>query len=172
LESIPEIIEIAEHYYMSALLIEQFTNQMVFSWYVLRAPSGPSADSQIRASATNCARIYNETMHMSANLPTRMPSDWLWRTSLDEKDVWNGFYLNALLLDNLELRRIHAAFPPLTLRHTGVTHPERINQALHLRNRRMEGIGQEQWNHACDTCCWHYNQDGSTGEHANNLKSH
>lgn len=76
------------------------------------------------------------------------------------EDVWNGFYLHCLILDAEEQRSATANLS-LTLRlpHNAPSQSERLRSALRERNRRLEGTGQEQWNHACDLCCWEFTND-------------
>lgn len=59
----------------------------------------PSITIYPRTSATNCARIYNNSY------PDLMhPAAWPISLNLDVEDVWNGFFLHSLLLDHAERR--------------------------------------------------------------------
>jgi len=42
----------------------------------------------------------------------------------------------------------------LELIHVAPSQAKRLRPALKARNKRMEGPGQEAWNHACELCCW------------------
>lgn len=78
---------------------------------------------------------------------------------LDVEDVWNAFLLHSLLLDHEERGAI------LELQHDTPSQGERLRPALRKRNLRMVGPGQEEWNHACDLCCWiHEDKDGVTSK--------
>jgi hypothetical protein len=100
-----------------------------------------------RTSATNCARIYN--LGLSHNpIAHLLPPVWDARLELDCRDVWNAFFLHALLLDHAEQGTV------LQLPHNAPSQDARFREALRARNFRMVGPGQEEWNHACDLCCW------------------
>lgn len=58
----------------------------------------------------------------------------------------NGFFLYSLLLDKAERRSI------LILSHNETSQRDRLQHALAERNKAMEGIGQENYPHACDLC--------------------
>jgi hypothetical protein len=100
-----------------------------------------------RTSATNCARIYNLELPNNA-LSDSLPAAWATRLELDCRDVWNAFFLHNLLNDHAERNAI------LELPHQSPSQDVRIREALRARNLRMVGPGQEEWNHACDLCCW------------------
>ncbi|KAJ7241324.1 hypothetical protein B0H12DRAFT_1250422 [Mycena haematopus] len=136
-EKVPEFIQSSEHFYTSANLCELFTNMMVSAWCV--------------TSGTNCARIYNTSISQAALQPL-MPSDWI-SLKIDIEDVFNSFFLYALLLDHLERQDI------LQLQHDAPSHAERLRCALEVRNSRMAGTGQEEWNHYCDMCCYIYQEE-------------
>ncbi|KAK7038548.1 hypothetical protein R3P38DRAFT_2615722 [Favolaschia claudopus] len=133
---VPELVESSKHFYTSAKLCELFTNMMVSAW----------------TSGTNCARIYNTSI-TQATLEPLLPHDWP-NLKIDTEDVFNSFFLYALLLDHHERNDI------LQLRHDAPSHAERLRPALEARNSRMAGTGQEEWNHYCDLCCWIYEEDG------------
>lgn len=114
-----------------------------------------------RLSGTNCARIYNNSLrlrhpHIANNQPAfstevfnqHKPDSLDWQFSLDlrDEDVLNGFFLYSLLIDKAERRSI------LILPHDASSQKDRLRPALEERNKAMEGIGQEQWAHACDSC--------------------
>ncbi|KAJ7705216.1 hypothetical protein B0H16DRAFT_1346377, partial [Mycena metata] len=133
-DDIPEFIHSAEHFYASTDLCELFANMMATAW----------------TSATNCARIYNTSISKHVLEPL-MPTDWL-RLQMDVDDVYNSFFLHALLLDH------HERDVVLQLQHNAPSQAERLHPALEARNIRMAGPGQEEWNHFCDLCC-HVYQD-------------
>jgi hypothetical protein len=100
-----------------------------------------------RTSATNCARIYN-TDATHEHVRKSLPTVWATRLQLDCRDIWNGFFLNSLLIDCLE-RSTYLELP-----HNAPSQEVRFRDALRARNLRMAGTGQDEWNHACDLCCW------------------
>jgi hypothetical protein len=102
-----------------------------------------------RTSATNCARIYNTSIS-NDSVQSSLPTDWQTSFDLDVEDVWNGFFSYALLLDHHERKE------PLKVQHNASSQPECLRPALEARNIRMTGTGQEEWNHACQGCCYMY----------------
>jgi hypothetical protein len=76
------------------------------------------------------------------------PANWQISLDLDVEDVWNGFFFHSLLLDHIERGVV------LELDHNAPSQAARLHPALQARNERMAGPGQEEWNHACDDCCW------------------
>lgn len=103
--------------------------------------------STLRTSATNCARIYNSTVSQLP-LSSSLPPNWPHRLAMDVDDVWDSFFLHALLVD-----RHTNKLPCLELPHNAPTQLDRLRDALLARNQRMAGPGQEEWNHACSLCC-------------------
>ncbi|KAI4524967.1 hypothetical protein K525DRAFT_192646 [Schizophyllum commune Loenen D] len=93
-----------------------------------------------RASAEGIAETYN------AALGGRQAIN---RGTLDESlqgsHVYNAFFLHCLLRDKERRKEV------LELPHTGL-HADRLVNALHERNVRMQGVGQPQWAHSCDKC--------------------
>ncbi|KAF7349146.1 hypothetical protein MVEN_01436900 [Mycena venus] len=134
-DNIPEFIQSAEHFYTSANLCEPFANMMATA----------------STSATNCARIYNTSISQSSLEPL-MPTSWP-NLQMDVEDVYNSFFLHALLLDHHERGDI------FELQHNAPSQAERLRPALDARNFRMAGTGQEEWNHICDLCCYIYQDD-------------
>ena len=98
-------------------------------------------------SATNCARIYNEGLAITSITP-HLPAAYSKSLVLDAEDVWSSLFLYWLLQDCEEQQTV------LELEHDSPSQAKRLQPALRLRNRRMVGPGQEEWNHACDLCCW------------------
>ena len=82
----------------------------------------------------------------------KLPLGWM-SFEMDVDNVWDGFFLNALLRDRQEQMEEHR-LPLLILQHNASSQLERLAPALHEHNKRMVGPGQEAWNHACDRCCW------------------
>lgn len=82
------------------------------------------------------------------HLAGSLPANWPISLNLDVEDVWNGFYLHALLIDAQEHGQV------FVLPNKAPSQAERLRGALQERNMRMAGTGQEAWNHACDLCCW------------------
>jgi hypothetical protein len=118
--------------------------------------------SSNRTSATNCARIYN----LERPLNNLLPVAWATRLELDCRDVWNAFFLHSLLEDHAER---HST---LQLPHQASSQDVRIREALRARNLRMVGPGQEEWNHACDMCCWVTTDDEGIERRLQNLLRH
>ncbi|KAJ7718060.1 hypothetical protein B0H16DRAFT_1797918 [Mycena metata] len=133
------LIQSSQHFYIDKELCELFSVMMVTSW----------------TSATNCARTYNSGLPNEA-IQSSLPATWSTSLELDVQDVWNAFFLYALLLDN----QVHGKI--LHLSHTAPSQSERLRPALHERNLRIAGVGQPGWNHACNLCCSIYiDEDGN-----------
>lgn len=81
-----------------------------------------------------------------------MPTSWP-NLDMDVEDVYNSFFLYALLFDHHERGDI------FELQHNAPSQAERLRPALEARNFRMAGTGQEEWNHICDLCCYIYQDD-------------
>lgn len=115
----------------------------------------------------NCARIYNCSLaspHAYINnnklayrstytFQRHEQPTWSWALTLRDEDVANGFYIYSLLLDKAECGSC------LVLDHDVANQRLRLGPALAERNKRMEGIGQESYNHACDLCYFVYRGD-------------
>ncbi|KAL4257788.1 hypothetical protein AB1N83_013934 [Pleurotus pulmonarius] len=149
-EGVPNIIQVAEHYFMESALLELIATGKVFGWL----------------SGTNWARIYNTSLghpqQYIINNSTALPEKLVqvhrhiegWQSSFEMRpeDVLNGFFLYSLLLDKAERRW------NLTLPHNAESQVSRLKAAIAERNCAMEGIGQEAYLHACDVCC-HVSED-------------
>jgi hypothetical protein len=146
---------------MEKALLELFATQMSFMWCVPISRTTMLRGSQAnRASATNCARVYNISLAEFAPLPyesnlTNVPAfdfaklpqfEWKTRLHLTTDDVSDGFFLYSLLMDSLERKTA------LLLPHDEPNQRARLDDALRCRNVNMEGTGQEMWAHACDLC--------------------
>ncbi|KAJ7741865.1 hypothetical protein B0H16DRAFT_1323588 [Mycena metata] len=142
---VPDVVHVAQHFFIESALLELFANNMVFGWL----------------SATNCARIYNEALstprqHILNNKfaftaiyhDTKhfTPDDWTLTRFIRKEDTMNGFFLYSLLLDKAEQGGI------LMLPHDEASQADRLKPALAERNSAMEGTGQECYAHACDLC--------------------
>ncbi|KAJ7255485.1 hypothetical protein B0H12DRAFT_534610 [Mycena haematopus] len=138
LDTIPEFIHTSEHFYTTSDLCELFANMMMTAW----------------TSATNCARIYNTSISKSY-LESALPVDWQTTFQMDVDDVWNAFYTYSLCLDYYERQET------MELPHSAPLQAERLRALLEGRNSRMAGTGQEEWNHACDLCCYIYSDPES-----------
>lgn len=101
-----EMIQISQHFYMSSSLCKLFTMMMVTSW----------------TSATNCACIFNSSM-INHDIHAKLPLIWT-SFELDVNNVWDGFFLHALLLDS------HEHDQPLILHHDAPSQLERLSAAL------------------------------------------
>ncbi|KAJ7360786.1 hypothetical protein DFH08DRAFT_1073966 [Mycena albidolilacea] len=140
-DTIPEFIHTFKHFYTTANLCELFANMMVTAW----------------TSGTNCARIYNTSISKTY-LQSSLPLDWQTTFQMDVDDVWNAFYTYSFCLDYYEWQAI------LELPHSAPSQTERLRPLLHHRNSRMAGTGQEEWNHACNLCCYIYLDPDSTDD--------
>ncbi|KDQ05857.1 hypothetical protein BOTBODRAFT_60845 [Botryobasidium botryosum FD-172 SS1] len=144
-DGVPDVIQVAMHYYIESTLLESFATYMLFAW----------------VSSTNCARIYNmkdadpfllNTKYHGCTLSLDDNDDndnhhGTWQTSLRLTSVFvfDGFLLYSLLRHHDEQDTI------LSLPHD-TTQSLRLNAALEAQNKQMEGTGQEYWAHACDIC--------------------
>ncbi|RDX47787.1 hypothetical protein OH76DRAFT_1353662 [Lentinus brumalis] len=115
---IPSAIEASEYCYVDRSLLPLIRAQMAFAQYV----------------SASVARIYNRGI---SNCPER--------ASLASENIWNAFYIHALMLD-VERRQV-----PLQLPHHG-PQTDRFRDVMAARNIRMAGTGQPQWAHTCDEC--------------------
>ncbi|KDQ11488.1 hypothetical protein BOTBODRAFT_35366 [Botryobasidium botryosum FD-172 SS1] len=143
---VPDVIQVAMHYYIESSLLESFTTYMFLAW----------------VSATNCARVYNmkdsdpfllNAKHHGCTPTLEDDEDddkhhGKWQTSLRLTPVFafDGFLLYSLLRHHEEQNTT------LSLPHDNITQSHRLDAALEARNKQMEGTGQEYWAHACDIC--------------------
>jgi hypothetical protein len=78
-----------------------------------------------------------------------LPADYTMKSELDVRTVLNALFLFWLLEDynenGLTLELDHSNTP---------SQAARLEKGLEERNARMAGSGQEEWNHACNLCCW------------------
>ena len=126
-----------------------------------------------RVSSSNCARIYtlslsnlsahivnNKLAHLNNIVHNYEPHiPWAVSLELQGEHALNGFFLYSLLLDKAERDEV------LVLSNKEVSQRDRLKEALSERNKRTEGIGQENYAHACDSCFIAYKEDtGHSGE--------
>lgn len=82
-------------------------------------------------------------------------AEWPYSLEMSAETAMNGFLLYSLILP-----------------HESPTQKDRLMDALAERNKAMEGIGQEEWAHACDLCFRvHQVADGTLGEPLYNLST-
>lgn len=84
---------------------------------------------------------------------SNLPATWNYRLHLEQEDVWMEFLLFALLND-IQERRENGYEEMLQVRHDTSSQAERLRPVLQARNKCMIGPGRENWNHACNLCCW------------------
>ncbi|KAJ7457135.1 hypothetical protein B0H11DRAFT_1738737 [Mycena galericulata] len=150
-----QFLQVSGHFYVDTDLCELFSMMMVTSWCVANAFHHNDQFSiyLCRTSATNCARTYNDGLS-NQSVASALPTTWPYSFEIDVEDVWNAFFLHNLVLDH-GLRGL-----VLELSHNASSQSERLRPALHERNARMAGTGQDAWNHACDLCCWFKDEEG------------
>ncbi|KAF8957712.1 hypothetical protein BDZ97DRAFT_2078966 [Flammula alnicola] len=126
-------IQTGQHVFIEKRTLELFTMMMLKSW----------------TSAGNCARIYNTGLALKSLSPSLsvsfVESE---HVALDVEDVWDGLLLYWVLEDAQEREEV------LELVHDAPSQAKRLQPALHARNLRMAGPGQEAWNHACEVQSW------------------
>ncbi|KAI1784804.1 hypothetical protein LXA43DRAFT_901026, partial [Ganoderma leucocontextum] len=141
--TMPSLIQVAQHYFIAADVCEMFANLMTISW----------------TSASNCAKFYNTSL-APPHFADLLPLDWGYKFKLTTEQVWDGFFLYSLLLDHQERST------SLSLPHVAGSQAERLSGALQDRNLRMARPGQKYWSHACDRCCWVDSKDAEGNEYA------
>ena len=142
---IPAVIQSEKHTYLDVSLCELFTSQMVFAW----------------VSGGNTANIYNTCMANLEHQEILHPTPWTESTRrLTTEQIWDAFFLNALLRDANERGE------NLTLVDGG-THDERLKKAMVARNARMLLYGQPMRMHACKKC---EIKDPTTGSKCSHLE--
>ncbi|KDQ12188.1 hypothetical protein BOTBODRAFT_89130, partial [Botryobasidium botryosum FD-172 SS1] len=131
---VPEIIEVAKHFYVETKLLAQFGAYM----------------SLAAVSSTNLSRIYNRVFPLR---PSQAESREPYMV-LGYEHVMDGFLIHSLLQDLCERSSY------LEVREDAESQILRLRPALEARNKRMVGIGQEMWNHICDVCTKITEEDG------------
>ncbi|KAI6017835.1 hypothetical protein EDC04DRAFT_2607977 [Pisolithus marmoratus] len=122
-------------------------------------------------SSMNCACIYdvaladpnayilnNRLAFAIAQGTEDVGKSWPCSLQMRDEDVLNGLFIYSLLLDKAEKQS------QLVLIHDSLQHT-RIDAALIVRNKEMEGIGQEAYPHACDKCFAILNNEQGQKEH-------
>jgi len=108
----------------------------------------------------NCARIYNHALavryphivHNKLAFPDiyhhycRPEREWQCSLWLRSEEMLNGFFIYSVLLENAERHTC------LMVNHDATSQRLRLEPALAERNEAMEGVGQENYPHACDSC--------------------
>ncbi|KAJ7712770.1 hypothetical protein B0H16DRAFT_1342021 [Mycena metata] len=139
-DQIPSAVQVAEHQYVERALLNLFTNLLLISW----------------TSATNGARVYNETLSQPEKRPDH--PDWMDTSfKLRPEHVWDGFLLISLLED------YEARGATLRVPHTG-DQKDRFTAVMQERNTRIQLCGQPEWGHYCTKCraAARCRRDGST----------
>lgn len=156
------MIQVSTHFFIEASVLELFGNAMMFGWYVLiqvLVKTCSSVHFDARLSANNCARVYNSSLsavdacmqnniaaYGGGKMAPQRKWEWPYALELQAEEAMNGFFLYSLLLDRAE----HQSH--LVLSHDAASQKDRLAEAMRLRNEAMEGVGQEEWAHACDLC--------------------
>ena len=83
---------------------------------------------------TNCGHIYNMSF-TPADIKIFLPMDWVPKLTLYYDDVWNSFFVHALLLDH------NARGSTLQIPNQGKTQEDRLRPALEAHNELMKGTG-------------------------------
>ncbi|KAJ3520707.1 hypothetical protein NMY22_g12634 [Coprinellus aureogranulatus] len=126
----PQFIHGSESSFMDRRTYQMFTSMMLHAW----------------TSATNCARVYNESI-VRKEFRRLLPEIHAKSLVLDVETLWNSLFLFWLIEDAADGEEV------LEIPHDR-DHSLRLDDALNERNLRMAGTGQEEWSHACDLCCW------------------
>jgi len=132
---IPDILQIGEHQFAEIRVINTWISMMLFSW----------------TSATNCARIYNETSQQLQ--PTGSSISWPFNLSVTSSQVYDAFTLLSLLED-CQLQNSTLIVPHKgTLGASGLG---RFAEAVHIRNERLRHCSQPELYHYCNKCTRFY----------------
>lgn len=134
--SLPRIIQLSTHFFMTSSLCELFANMMMMAW----------------VPATNCARIYNLALGQRDEQLQNMLG-WEADMHMNMENVWNGFFIHSFLLDAQSLGLDALRHIPFTLPHMGANHrSNHLDEMLKNRNDRFSGYLRPHYNHACDDC--------------------
>lgn len=161
---IPDEIEASSHSYIDTPLLEFFATAKTFAWYflwfrIILIRYGLTDGNFDRVSSTNCACLYNLSMahkwsHITGQTAAyRDLREIPLSSPIQPKNVLNGFFIYSLLLDKAEHGQI------LLMNSNGEL-KNRLMEPLGMRNKDMEGTGQEAYTHACDKCFHTYEQNG------------
>jgi len=130
---IPDILQIGEHQFAETCVINTWISMMLFSW----------------TSATNCARIYNETsQQLQLGLPT---ISWPFNRAVTSTQIYDAFTLLSLLED-CQIQKTTLVVP-----HKGsLDGANRFTEAVHARNERLKLCSQPELFHYCNKCTRFY----------------
>lgn len=98
--------------------------------------------------AIHCPHIINNKLASATTFHHQVQSPIDWQSSLKMRpdNVMNGFFLYSLLLNQAE------CCSGLLLPHDAADQKECLQPALEEWNAATEGIGQENYAHACELC--------------------
>jgi hypothetical protein len=143
---VPDAVQIGEHQYIERKVAELFVNLMLISWYVYaQCSSTVWLRLYYRTSATNCARIYNESLGIHGNININHNLHSQAKFILRTEQVWDSFVILSLLQDCVQRETL------LCVPHTG-DQETRFKAAMEQRNERIVVYGQPEWAHACFRC--------------------
>ncbi|KAF8588324.1 hypothetical protein K439DRAFT_1271456, partial [Ramaria rubella] len=125
-------IQISTHYFVDPTLCEWFVDSMTLAW----------------TPGQNCSHVYNKD---AKRLPwfDALPLTFPIRFMINGKDMWEAFTINALM----EWHCDHGTL--LQVLHKAAGHHIQWNDAVQAQNQAMVGPGQPAWNHACNICTKH-----------------
>ncbi|KAG2007045.1 cytochrome P450 [Coprinopsis cinerea AmutBmut pab1-1] len=144
---VPDIIQVSMHYFLESELLEIFATSHTFAW----VSSQNSARIYNLALGKPLAHILNNAMAYGAVYDSTKASQptfsWPYPLTLRPEDALDGFFLYSLLLYHAEEKA------SLTLpNNPSLSARERLRYALQDRNDAMQGVGQDDYLHACDLC--------------------
>lgn len=122
-DTLPDIIQVSKHQFAEHKLINMWMSMMLLSW----------------TSATNCARIYNESMTDAT------PPKWQFSLSVTSDEVYDGFTILCLLEDCITQQKT------LVVPHGGEAR-DRFTEAVCIRNNRLRLCSQPEVFHHCKKC--------------------
>lgn len=125
-QEIPDIPQIREHQFAEVRLINMWISMMLFSW----------------TSATNCARIYNETsQQLQSGSP---PVSWPFNLSVTSNQVYDTF----TVLEDCQSQKSTLVVP-----HKGsLGGLNRFSEAVQSRNKCLQLCSQPELLHYCNKC--------------------
>lgn len=158
--SLPDVVQIADHYFVDYQVAKLWKAMMHTSWYVaiyFVSSNVPSDRSITSTSATSCAHIYNLALANAES--TNFPNTKWFTKDVTMDHVWNAFIITSLLEDCRQQRCILE----VDQRHN---QSERFTQAMLDRNRRMRLYNQPlARRHFCSKCTRVVSDDeGNIGE--------
>jgi hypothetical protein len=118
-----------------------------------------SCAEPFRTSATNCARLYNDTLAaQDTGEDTNLIGDWPFTLTISADQVWAGFISLALLEDYTARQQT------LVVPHSGLQ-KDRFTAAIQARNSRIRLYGQLELRHHCKKCLRLCADDNGDGEY-------